>query len=657
MSLHLSCHARPGELVLETVGGQVDPVSADRLLDEGVPAGADLPMVVLSGCSTGLAARQGRLRPDDAQPGSATGTRQQMKREGEAALGSVAARLIEAGVPQVLAMQAPVTDAYATQLSAGFYRRLATGASPDPLLALSEARRAAERDRLALPADSPRRGPAERATPTLLARGLRLPLFNPREPFGEVRPPQAPVLAEGVIVRKVGEFVGRRREVRDARKALAEPNAGLVIHGIGGVGKSTLTAEVLRSLGVGAGLVVSTTGQLSVDAVLGEVSGELHLAASRSDGGYQLAQAALALRAADVEWAIRWRLLAEQILPSIPMTVLLDNFEDNLQETDNGGWEVRDSELATLLAGWARRPGRSRLLFTSRYPFALPGQAERRLTALHLGPLSAAETRKLIWRLPGLDALAPADKDRAYRNVGGHPRTLEYLDALLRRGQARFDDVAIRMEHRLDARGITDPEAWLAAPGRDLAEAVTLAVDDIVLSDLLDHMAAIPLARELVIGASVYRVPMDDTALAFQVGEQADRAPDPDHLDRIRHVREAIAAAEERVADGEISLDDAGLSAEDRARYEADLAEELRPPVEAPEGLAAAVRAARAAGLLAPVPRGDATFHFVHRWTAAAIAALHPDVTDQAHRRAAAFWRWRVDHIPQSRPWWFIRVS
>src|SRR6266571_2421321 len=179
MSLHLSCHARPGELVLETVGGQVDPVSADRLLDEGVPAGADLPMVVLSGCSTGLAARQGRLRPDDAQPGSATGTRQQMKREGEAALGSVAARLIEAGVPQVLAMQAPVTDAYATQLSAGFYRRLATGASPDPLLALSEARRAAERDRLALPADSPRRGPAERATPTLLARGLRLPLFNP----------------------------------------------------------------------------------------------------------------------------------------------------------------------------------------------------------------------------------------------------------------------------------------------------------------------------------------------------------------------------------------------------------------------------------------------------------------------------------------------
>ena len=66
--LHLSCHARPGELLLETADGQPDLVGAARLLEEGVPAGADLPMVVLSGCSTGLAARQVRLHPDAAGP-------------------------------------------------------------------------------------------------------------------------------------------------------------------------------------------------------------------------------------------------------------------------------------------------------------------------------------------------------------------------------------------------------------------------------------------------------------------------------------------------------------------------------------------------------------------------------------------------------------
>ena len=145
-----------------------------------------------------------------------------------------------------------------------------------------------------------------------------------------MHPPQAPVLADGVVVREVGEFVGRRREMREARRALAGQKAGLVLHGIGGVGKSTLAAEVLRSLGDDAGLVVSKAGQVSVDDVLGEVGARLHLAASAAEGGEGLAQAGLMLRAADVEWADRWRLLAEQILPGLPMTVLLDNFEDNL---------------------------------------------------------------------------------------------------------------------------------------------------------------------------------------------------------------------------------------------------------------------------------------------------------------------------------------
>src|SRR5262249_56518387 len=140
----------------------------------------------------------------------------------------------------------------------------------------------------------------------------------------------------GVVVREGGDFVGRRGEMRQARSALGGARAGLVLHGIGGVGKSTLAAEVLRSLGGDAGLVVSRAGQVSVDDILGEAGARLHLAASAVDTGERLAQAGLALRAADVEWADRWRLLAEQILPVVPMIVLLDNFEDNLREADDG---------------------------------------------------------------------------------------------------------------------------------------------------------------------------------------------------------------------------------------------------------------------------------------------------------------------------------
>ena len=657
--LHLSCHARPGELLLETADGGPDPVTAERLLAEGVPAGADLPMVVLSGCSTGLAARQERLSPGTVNgPAEARGQRlkhEDGQGEGEGELASFAGHLVSAGVPQVLAMQAPVTDRYATVLGGEFYRHLATDASPDPLLALAHARRTAERDRQGLPPGSPLRGPAEWATPALISRAWRLPLFSRLEPFGPVHLPQAAVLAEGVVVREVGDFIGRRRELREARRVLGGTRAGLVVHGIGGVGKSTLAAEVLRSLGEQAGLVVSKAGQVSVDDVLGEAGARLQLAAPAAGAGERLVQAGLMLRAADVEWADRWRLLAEQILPAVPMTVLLDNFEDNLRKADDGrGWQVRDPELADLLAGWVRRPGQSKLVFTCRHPFTLPGSAGRRLVSLHLGPLSAAETSKLMWRLPGLDALSPGEKNRAYRDVGGHPRTLEYLDALLRGGQARFDDVAERIEDRLRDRGITDPAAWLARPGRDLdaglAEAVTLSVDDVVLADLLKQLAATPLATELVIGASVYRIPVDDTALAFQAGKSAERPPDPARQARLRRVQQAISEAAERSEDGKISLEDAGLTAEDYTRYEDDLAEELRPPVEVPDGLAAAVAAARPAGLLVPVKAGDEPVrHFVHRWTAGAIAALHPDAAKQAHQRAAAFWRWRVTTIPQSR--------
>ena len=71
--LHLSCHARPGELILETPAGDPDPVTAARLLEEGVPAGADLPVIVLSGCSTGLTARQHRLHPGTGQDPVASG--------------------------------------------------------------------------------------------------------------------------------------------------------------------------------------------------------------------------------------------------------------------------------------------------------------------------------------------------------------------------------------------------------------------------------------------------------------------------------------------------------------------------------------------------------------------------------------------------------
>lgn len=633
--LHVSCHARPGVLVLETQDGDEDPVTAQRLLDEALPAGADVPMVVLSCCATRL------IEPDNRGRSSAD-------KAGQPALDGVAERLLRSGLPVVLAMQAPVSDIYATELTGELYRYLSTAETPDPLYALSSARRSLERARKDMSPDALRRERAEWATPTLWVRGLRLPLFNTHEPFAEVAPAPTPSLAAGVVARRVGEFVGRRRELRTARRTLAGPDSGIVIHAIGGVGKSTLAAEIVASRSA-HGPVASLHGSLSIDAVLYEVAASVSSVASAYTRPSDLVlEAAAQLRRADLDWTERWRVLADGILAEVQLVVFLDNFEVNLHDTGRATFTVRDPELADLLARWARQPGLSRLLFTSRHPFALPDGAERRLLGLHLGPLSPAETAKLFWQLPGLEALSPQDRQRAYRDVGGHPRTLEYLDALLQGGHARFDDVAERLERRLTERGIRDPAEWIASQDRGLnqglAQVITMAVDDILLQQLLDAVSLTPRALELVVGASVYRVPVDDAALVQQLADEIELGSDPDRVARSIRWEKAFDAEQRRgTPPSEISVRDLDLDAADIAAYEADLIALQQPVIAAERQMLDARAAAATAGLIAPVVDDEGTVRsFVHRWTARAIEALDPERTIEAHRRAANYWQSRL---------------
>ena len=59
---------------------------------------------------------------------------------------------------------------------------------------------------------------------------------------------------------------------------------------------------------------------------------------------------------------------------------------------------------------------------------------------------------KLAWSLPALDRLDEGQLEQVWRLAGGHPRSLEYLDALLSGGTARYPDVTARLAAAITRR-------------------------------------------------------------------------------------------------------------------------------------------------------------------------------------------------------------
>ncbi|WP_327114298.1 tetratricopeptide repeat protein [Nocardia sp. NBC_01730] len=528
--LHVSCHAGPGALLLETGTGAEDRVDAARFLAEAFPPGRTVPLISLTGCSTA--------------------------RDGKSELPGLARSLLGHGAPAVLAMNGVVSDNYVIDLCAKLYERLAGQQESALLTVFSEVRRELERAPRPLP---------EWARPVLFLADPELRLTG-RGNAAEhaVQPPEPAVIRDGAA-HKPGDFIGRRSALR--RLSRAEPR--IVLHGIGGVGKTSLAAELAQRFRIAGGVVVAISGATTVDAILEQLRRELRFYCGKQEVAESdpLRQLVIVLAERSRDQRDRLAAIARS---TVLIMLVLDDFEDNLDVEH----QLSDPELAAFLLAW---PERHRLVITSRHPFPLPG-----LDTYPLGPLSWQETRKLIWRLPGLDRLTPREQWQVWTQLGGHPRSLEYLDALLRDGVARFDEVTDRLRVALAGRGVRDGDL-----GEKLAETGALIAEDVLLPQLIAHLDTVPLARRLLLGASVYRLPVDRTGLAWQVASvSGDEQPPP-----------------------------------------------------APDGLDDAIDKLLQLGLLAPSELG----YLVHRWTAGTIARLagREQLADR-HRQAADYRGWRM---------------
>ena len=340
------------------------------------------------------------------------------------------------------------------------------------------------------------------------------------------------------------------------------------------------------------------------------------------------------------------------------MLVLLDNLEDNLRPDGDAGYVVRDEVLAGLLAAWVADPGMSRLLITCRYQFGLPAGAEQALSFRQLGALSRAETMKLAWSLHALDRLDESQLEQVWRLAGGHPRSLEYLDALLSGGTARYPDVTARLTAAVTRRlSGADRSQWLAArTGLEtaLAETVALAADDVLLDDLLIRLDEIPGAVGLLLGVSVYREAVDRNAVLFQAGQ-----PDPD----AEHIPDRAAAYEQItsiLAAAGITVDESlnlmAVPGDVRTQLAPHLAELHRrptPPFRPGPELEEQIAACQAASLLTVSEEDGEPQVSVHRWTATELAGRAAREPSQrlvgVQRQAAAYWQWREHIWPQER--------
>ncbi|MEV3923530.1 tetratricopeptide repeat protein [Actinomadura coerulea] len=466
--VHIVCHAEPGRLVLEDANGGRRPAGVGDL----VAAWRQAPpaAVVLAGCST--AAPVTSARDDDGGTRYLSGLAQSLTEQAPA----------EQGAPIVVAMTAPVSDEYAGDLMAAVYSRPA--AHGDLAAALHTARTELEKSR---------RRSADRLpewhVPVLYAGSNTARAAE----IGAAAPMAVPV-ADVPLALPPGRFVGRRSLLRAAVRDL-DAHAGLVVHGVGGGGKSAFLGEVLR-LRSGRGTTVPLSGPVDPGRILDEVAGALRGAAPE------------ALADPDRDWRDRLAALIETAAhrPEVALTLVLDDFEVNLRYDDQGRTAFADREVGAFVTRWVEEVQHAALLATSRHPLPAEHPGSDRLAQLPLPPLSTAETGLLRLRLPAVRRLPPPYWQELRTVIGGHPRTYGYLDALLSvAGNHVAGDIAERIDRLVDG-GLEAARARTGGIVRAaVVEAVALTVRDTLLTELLAVLDE-P-ARSLLRTAAVFRLP------------------------------------------------------------------------------------------------------------------------------------------------------
>ncbi|MFN7637624.1 MAG: tetratricopeptide repeat protein [Pseudanabaena sp.] len=282
------------------------------------------------------------------------------------------------------------------------------------------------------------------------------------------------------------DFVGRRRILQSSLRRLQGNDLGVLLHGMGGLGKTTVAKRLLERIADPQNSNYDTIfiyKQFDEDKLLKELQDNC-----TADAGHEVLNGKLPLMQKLTKFLKEGMNEKDRCLMFV-----LDDFEVNLEENAFGAWVLKYEvvePLMALVSAIARSGLRHRLIVTCRYDFNLPDVAlNARLFRVPLFSLRGVDLKKKCDRLAGfkLPMLSREDAEplvalqkQAIAVADGNPRLLEWLAAILPNDlltEAQKQEVLDRMNAKqTEFREHILAETLLAQQSPDLREMLRLGL-------------------------------------------------------------------------------------------------------------------------------------------------------------------------------------
>jgi tetratricopeptide (TPR) repeat protein len=454
--LHFTGHGEPNALVFEDEEARAHKVPVRTLIDRlrlsGLPR-----LAFLASCHGATLPRSASTNTtDDARDVTDAASRliDPALTQGHDPAWSSAAELHREGVDQVVAWFGPVGDRQCTRAEKVFYAALVAGKTARQ--AVREARQESRKPLRARP-----EGPEEIVYPlgwaqlALYHRGDDVPTALP----ASVAP--SPARERARVTHRLGPtrhgvpgieqlrfgFVGRRSTRAQVLQRVRDGQRLLVISGLGGLGKTALATTmapiIARRIAVRPASGAPVTPLII--ALDGRTAGKA--ADPIRDLWDQIGKGMKEWKPGDARWAdgvladaqkggLGGRALASVIASWAKQAhgavVYLDDAESVMEPvagaSELGRWPSRDlQDLWDGLCALAVTGGPTAVLVSTRYvPQGLPAEA-----ALPLPPLAHIDLVHLLSWWPVLGRLGPDAKSWVVDKLQGHPRSVEWLEAVL----------------------------------------------------------------------------------------------------------------------------------------------------------------------------------------------------------------------------------